>query len=87
MEVGGINMDITTLEQMIAQFGFPIVVCIALGYFVWQLYKQSVKREEKLMAVNEKAIATISKYADKLDAIQEDVKEIKSDITSMMANN
>ena len=80
-------MDLTTFEQMVAQFGFPIAVCIVLGFFVWQLYKQSVKREEKLMEVNAEAISTIAKYADKLDVIQEDVKEIKNDITSMMANN
>ena len=80
-------MDMSTLEHLISEFGFPIVVCIALGYFVWQLYKQSVKREEKLMEVNAEAISTIAKYADKLDIIQEDVKEIKSDITSMMVNH
>lgn len=51
-------------------------------------------REEKLFeeikenrAVNAKAIETIAHYADRLETIQNDVSEIKSDITVLMANN
>lgn len=36
--------------------------------------------------VNEKAIDTIGRYAEKLDNIQSDVREIKQDITMMMMN-
>ena len=49
------------------------------------------EREEKLYEeirenrlVNEKAIDTIGRYAEKLDNIQSDVKEIKQDITLLM---
>lgn len=41
-------------------------------------------RETRL--VNEKAIDTIGRYAEKLDSIQSDVKEIKQDMTLMMLN-
>lgn len=51
------------------------------------------EREERLYEeikenrlVNEKAIDTIGRYAEKLDNIQSDVKEIKQDITMLMAN-
>jgi septal ring factor EnvC (AmiA/AmiB activator) len=49
------------------------------------------EREDKLYeeikenrAVNARAIETISQYANSLDVIKEDIKEIKSDITVIM---
>lgn len=52
------------------------------------------EREEKLYEeikenreVNAKAISTIALYADRLDAIQHDVSEIKSDINLLMHDN
>lgn len=83
-------MDVKTISTLIDGVGFPIVVCIGMGYFIWQLYKQSVERENKLYtindecrAINAKAIETIATYAEKLDTIQHDVKEIKDDLTLM----
>ena len=70
--------------EVISTLGFPIACVIALGVFVWNLYKASVAREERLMEVNEKAIATIAKYADRLDEIQKDVQVIKDDVTQIM---
>lgn len=50
------------------------------------------EREEKLYAeikenreVNAKAIETIARYAEKLDTIQNDINEIKTDITVIMS--
>lgn len=50
------------------------------------------EREEKLYQeieknrkINEKAIETIAHYAEKLDTIQSDINEIKTDITVIMA--
>lgn len=49
-------------------------------------------REEKLFEeiklnreVNAKAIETISLYAERLDTIQQDVSDIKKDVTAMLA--
>ena len=70
--------------EIISTLGFPIACVIALCFFVWQLYKASVKREERLMEVNEKAIDTIAKYADRLDEIQKDVQVIKDDVAQLM---
>lgn len=44
------------------------------------LYKEIKENRE----VNAKAINTIAHYAEKLDAIQSDIKDIKTDITVMM---
>ena len=80
-------MDINMFIELIGTIGFPIACVLALGIFVYKLWQQSVQREQTLMTeiaenrlVNEKAIETIAHYADKLDAIQKDIGEIKNDI-------
>lgn len=81
-------MDIAMISDLISNFGFPIVLVIAMGFFIWKMYQQSVTREEKLIAeiakchaVNDKAIETLSVYAERIGVIEADVKEIKSIIT------
>ena len=60
-------MELGVILEAIGTVGFPIVMVIALVFFVWKIYQQSVVREEKLMSeitenrlVNEKAIETIA---------------------------
>ena len=80
-------MEAATLIELIPTRGFPIVCVIALGFFVWKIYNQSIVREEKLMAeitenrlVNEKAIETIAQFAERFTHIENDVELIKNDI-------
>lgn len=84
-------MDITLITELIASLGFPIACVVALGVFVWKIYKRSEVREDNLMAtigecraINAQAIETITQYAEKLGTIQEDVKAIKTDINIIM---
>ncbi len=81
--------DIATL---ISTVGFPITAVIALGFFIFRIYKKSEEREALLMnevkktrEVNAQAIDTIAHYAEKLDGIQNDIKDIKTDITVIMS--
>ena len=81
-------MDISVIVELITTLGFPIALVIAMGFFIWKIYKQSVERENTLMIeigktreVNAQALETIAHYAEKLETIQEDIKEIKTDIT------
>ena len=96
---------LTALLELIPTLGFPIVCVIAMGAFIFYIYKQTTKenaanmekvqerckeREEKLYQeikenreINAQAIATIAQYAEKLDVIQEDIKEIKTDVTKL----
>lgn len=80
-------MDITMILELISTLGFPIALVIALGWFVYKLYKASEKREAELRQelkenreINAEAIKTIALYAERLDVIQRDVNEIKEDI-------
>ena len=84
-------MDTTVFVELIGSLGFPIACVVALGFFVWKIYKRSEIREDSLMVeigktreVNAQAIETIAHYAEKLDTIQEDVKEIKADVNVIM---
>lgn len=81
-------MDISVIVDLISTVGLPIALVIAMGYFIYKIYNQSVLREEKLMEeikvnreTNAKAIETIAHYSEKLKTIQADISEIKTEIT------
>ena len=72
----------------IEQFGFPIVVTMACGYFIWKMYNnmisENANREERNYEMLGKFSVSIEKFADILDGyenklsnIENDVKEIK----------
>lgn len=80
-------MDVKLIIELIGMFGFPIVACLILGWFIWKIYKQSEKREETLrqeikegQAINKEAIQTLALYAERLGVIETDVRDIKNDI-------
>ena len=77
-------MTIAVFVELLATVGFPIVCVIALGWFVWHIYKQSVEREEKLLTeitenrlVNEKFAEIIAGYEITLGDIKADIRDIK----------
>lgn len=85
-------MDISVFVELITNLGFPIAIVIALGFFVFKIYSDSTAagkaREDKLyeeigknQAINEKALSTLALYAERLGVIEEDIKEIKNDIS------
>ena len=77
-------MELGIFTELITTIGFPIAVVIALGWFIWHIYKQSVIREDKLMAeitenrlVNQKFAEIIAGYEITLGEIKNDVRDIK----------
>ena len=84
-------MDINAITTFITTLGFPIAMVIALGWFIFLLWKQSAKRETKLYEelaecreVNKKAIETLALYAERLSVIESDVKDIKDCVSEIM---
>lgn len=80
-------MEIATFTELITNLGFPIALVVAMGFFIWKIYQQSVTREEKLIdelaecrKVNDKAIETLALYSERLGVIEADVKEIKENL-------
>lgn len=100
-------MEVSTITEIIGTLGFPIACVVAMGFFIFYIYKNWTKtnqenmaavqarckeREEKLYAevkanreVIASAITTIAHYAEKLDIIQKDISDIKTDITVIMS--
>lgn len=82
--------SLAIIVELIGTVGFPIAMVIALGFFVYKIYQQSVKREEALMkeitenrVVNEKAIETIAQYAERLTHIEGSIERIESDVVQI----
>ena len=79
-------MDLAFVE-LISTLGFPIACVIALGWFVFKIYNQSVTRENDLrdeikenQKINGKFAEIINRHSLELGEIKSDVKEIKEDI-------
>lgn len=82
---------ITAIFAAIPNVGFPVAVAVILIVFVLKIYKRSEEREDKLnaeLAENRKATAkaleTLGKYVDKLDAIKTDTADIKIDTAKIL---
>jgi chromosome segregation ATPase len=83
-------MEIGVIVELISTLGFPVALVIAMGFFIFRLWKQSVEREKALMEeitenrlVNAKAIETIALYAERLNHIESNITEIKGDVTEI----
>ena len=77
-------MDIQAIAQLNSNFGFPIVLVLGMGWFIYQLQKQSVDREtllyniiEKYSDKMEKITNTLEKVVLKLDLLSTEVAELK----------
>ena len=73
--------------ELVSTLGFPIAVCIALGWFIYQIYKKSIDREDELreeikesQKINSKFATIIDRYSLEIGEIKSDVKEIKEDL-------
>lgn len=87
-------MDYGAIQTAITQLGFPIVMVIAMGLFIKNLWEksqeQNEKREEKLYSVidnaqrqNEKLSQTNSEFVSILNTYKTDLDQIKSDVTEI----
>ena len=82
-------MNMELIAEAVTTLGFPIALVIAMGWFIYLLWKQSAARETKLYEelaasrkVNQQAIETLALYAERLSVIESDVKDIKAEITN-----
>ena len=80
-------MDLSIILEIIGTLGFPIAVVIAMGWFIYKIYKASEKREETLRQelkenreINGRFADIISKYSVEITEIKTDIKDIKEDV-------
>lgn len=81
-------MDVNILQQAIQSLGFPITMVAACSWFIWKMYQVQIQDKERLytelgkaISANERFSEIISTYTSKLDAIQDDVQEIKEKVS------
>lgn len=81
------ELTLPIILEVIGTVGFPILVALALGYFVYLLWKQSAEREDKLLEalaesrrINSEFTEIISKYNSELTEIKTDIRDIKTTI-------
>lgn len=88
-------MDFAAIVELIGSIGFPLVAVLVMAWFIFKIYNdtqtKTKEREDRLYEeikanreVNAQAITTIGLYADRLRNIENDVSEIKTDITVIM---
>lgn len=93
---GGL-MDVNTIQTLITTLGFPICVCVALGWFIYKAFEkftaQSEKREEKLYTVitqaqetNERLSQTNAEFVSVLNTYKSDLEDIKADVSEIKEN-
>ena len=90
-------MDVNTIQTLVTSLGFPICVCIALGWFIYKAFEkftaQSEKREEKLYTViaqaqetNERLSQTNAEFVSVLNTYKSDLDDIKADVSEIKQN-
>ncbi len=87
-------MNLVDIQNLITSLGFPIACTIALGFFIWKIWKQdkadSQKREEKLYTIigenqeqNRQLSETNAQFVNVLSTYKSDLEEIKNDVTDI----
>ena len=87
-------MDVGTIQSLITTLGFPIVCCVALGWFIYKAFNkftaQADSREQKLYGViaeaqaqNQKLSDTNAQFINILSTYREDLDDIKADISDI----
>ena len=86
-------MDIQPIVELITNLGFPIVCCLALGYFVWKfankLNNDSVSREDRLMGYFDKqneVLTTMSVNMEKMSTTLDNMNQ-RLTIVEMKVDN
>lgn len=84
-------MEMSTMEQIITNVGFPIFCVIALGFFIYNSYnriaEENKTREEKLYTMLGKSQEQLDrledineKFVEVLNGFKHDQEEMKHDI-------
>lgn len=75
-------MNPQDITQIITNLGFPIVCCLALGYFIWKfsnkLNNDSTSRENRLMDYFDKqntVLTSMSNNMEKMSTTLDDINQ------------
>jgi hypothetical protein len=78
-------MDAQAVTQLITNLGFPIVCCLALGYFVWKfankLNDNSINRENRLMGYFDKQNTVLNSMSNNMEKMSTNLDGMNQRLT------
>lgn len=78
-------MDAQAVTQLITNLGFPIVCCLALGYFVWKfankLNDDSISRENRLMDYFDKQNTVLNTMSNNMEKMSTTLDNMNQRLT------
>ena len=78
-------MDAQAVTQLITNLGFPIVCCLALGYFVWKfankLNDNSINRENRLMGYFDKQNTVLNSMSNNMEKMSTNLDNMNQRLT------
>jgi hypothetical protein len=78
-------MDAQAVTQLITNLGFPIICCLALGYFVWKfankMNEDSNNREDRLMGYFDKQNAVLNSMSTNMEKMSTTLDNMNQRLT------
>ena len=78
-------MDAQAVTQLITNLGFPIICCLALGYFVWKfankMNEDSNNREDRLMGYFDKQNAVLNSMSTNMEKMSTTLGDMNQRLT------
>jgi hypothetical protein len=75
------DMDISTVSQIISKFGFPIVAALGLGYFVYYVWTWATS---KINPVIKEANNTLIALIDRIRMLDNDLIRLNQKLTVVL---
>ena len=82
------TIDFEGLGRLISNYGFPIVVCIAFGWYIWQRTKVYDQKIDAVRNEYKELVAkTVAEYKTQIDKIAQERKEDNIKFVTALDNN
>ena len=78
--MGGINVDVNEVISLIDSVGFPITMCLLMGFF---LYKYIVPLINESIAANREITANLTLINERIGNIERNMDNVKTDVVNI----
>ena len=78
--LGDVNMDVKDVISLIDSVGFPITMCLLMGFF---LYKYIVPLINESIAANREIITNLTLMNERIGSIERDMDNVKTDVVNI----
>ena len=78
--LGDVNMDVNEVISLIDSVGFPITMCLLMGFF---LYKYIVPLINESIAANREIITNLTLMNERIGSIERDMDNVKTKVKNI----